>query len=187
MTRNEAILRAAAELFLEDGFAAVGVNDIGARAGISGPGIYRHFASKDEILATLFDQAMDHLLLLVGPPRDDDPRSVLDALIAAQVEFALTDHVLVSVYARESRSLSDPWRRQATRRQREHVERWVDAMAACFPHHDEALLLSCAHACIGMTLSVAQWPKEALTSPGLHETLTAMVHAAVSVLERVDD
>src|ERR1700728_3276921 len=112
MSRDSEILRAAAELFLEHGYAKVRVDDIGARAGISGPAIYHHFGSQDEILATLFDQPMDHLLLLVGPTRDGDPHEQLRALLVAQAEFAVTDRVLVSVYAREGRSLIEPWRRQ---------------------------------------------------------------------------
>src|SRR5947199_7590710 len=59
MDRAQAILDAALELFAEDGFAAVGVDRIGERAGIPGPHIYRHFSGKGELLATLIDQAMD--------------------------------------------------------------------------------------------------------------------------------
>ncbi|WP_200306169.1 TetR/AcrR family transcriptional regulator [Streptomyces adelaidensis] len=52
-TRREQILREAARLFAERGFHGVGVDEIGAAVGISGPGLYRHFAGKDAMLAEL--------------------------------------------------------------------------------------------------------------------------------------
>lgn len=183
MGRDEAILRAAAELFLERGFSRVTVDEIGAQAGVSGPAIYHHFKGKDEILATLFDKAMDDLLLLVGPSDPADPREALDRLVEAQAEFALTDIVLVSVYAREARSLVDPWRRQASRRQRQHVDRWLDAMRACYPRRSEEELLSAAHAVIGLSLSVATWEQAALRTEGLRELLVELMHGALERLE----
>ena len=50
---REQILREAARLFAERGFHGVGVDEIGAAVGISGPGLYRHFAGKDAMLAEL--------------------------------------------------------------------------------------------------------------------------------------
>ncbi|WP_338012452.1 TetR/AcrR family transcriptional regulator [Rhodococcus pyridinivorans] len=38
---------------------------------MSGSAIYRHFKSKDEILATLFDRAIDALLMGVPDSRND--------------------------------------------------------------------------------------------------------------------
>ncbi|MEV7088563.1 TetR/AcrR family transcriptional regulator [Streptomyces sp. NPDC093085] len=51
--RREQILQQAARLFAERGFHGVGVDEIGAAVGISGPGLYRHFAGKDAMLAEL--------------------------------------------------------------------------------------------------------------------------------------
>src|ERR1044072_5435504 len=52
-TRRSAALKEAARLFAERGFHGVGVDEIGAAVGISGPGLYRHFAGKDAMLAEL--------------------------------------------------------------------------------------------------------------------------------------
>lgn len=183
MRRSQEILDASADLFLERGFHNVRLEDIGAAVGVTGPAIYRYFANKDEILTTLFDQAMDHLLLLVVPSSGSDPKASLDALVVAQVEFALTDRQLVSVYAREARSLQDEWRRHVSRRHREHVARWEDALLACFPQRSEGELQSAAHACIGMTLSVAQWPQEVRQTPHVRELLIALVQGAIAALD----
>ena len=51
--RRELLLRAAADLFAARGFHDVGMDDIGAAAGITGPGVYRHFASQQALLEDL--------------------------------------------------------------------------------------------------------------------------------------
>ncbi|MBU2076311.1 MAG: TetR/AcrR family transcriptional regulator, partial [Actinobacteria bacterium] len=52
-TRREQILGTAAELFAARGFHGVSVADLGAACGISGPALYKHFASKDAVLAEM--------------------------------------------------------------------------------------------------------------------------------------
>ncbi|MGQ0480098.1 MAG: TetR/AcrR family transcriptional regulator [Pseudonocardia sp.] len=158
--RERAILDAAARLFHESGFDRVGVDEIGQLAGISGPAIYRYFSGKDEILATLFDAAMDRLLLRCGQ-LPDDPFTALERLLEAHVEFALEDRALLSVYAREERSLTEPWRRRLQRRQREHLERWVDVLGRCLPNRSVAEHQVAAYAAIGMVHSMAEWPRSA--------------------------
>ncbi|GAB3574708.1 hypothetical protein GCM10027406_05120 [Leifsonia lichenia] len=49
------IVDAAAALFVDRGFGAVSLRDIAAAAGLSHPGVLRHFASKDEILDAVVD------------------------------------------------------------------------------------------------------------------------------------
>jgi AcrR family transcriptional regulator len=63
--RHDAILDAARRLFHAQGYERTTIDDIGAAAGISGPGIYRHFAGKQDILAKLVEQGIDlHIALL---------------------------------------------------------------------------------------------------------------------------
>ena len=71
MNRDEQILAAAEKLFFERSFDGVGVDEIGRVAGTSGSSIYRHFPSKDAILAALFDKTLDTLLVRVGEPEED--------------------------------------------------------------------------------------------------------------------
>lgn len=61
-TRREQILREAALLFAERGFHGVGVDEIGAAVGISGPGLYRHFPGKDAMLSELLVGISERLL-----------------------------------------------------------------------------------------------------------------------------
>src|SRR3954466_14610083 len=102
-SRREQILRAAAQLFAERGSRAVGVDDVGAAVGVTGPAIYRHFASKDAMLAEMLVRISERLL--VGASEQvaragGDPAAQLRALIAFQVDFALDNPALITVQDR---------------------------------------------------------------------------------------
>src|SRR5438067_13555796 len=106
MARDREILRVAERLFYERGYGAVPVDLIGAEAGVTGPAIYSHFRGKADILAALFDEAMDRMLVFAGPVRDD-PHEELDGLVRATARFAIENRQLLTVYAREDRALSN--------------------------------------------------------------------------------
>lgn len=128
--RREQLLEAAAQLFSQRGFHAVGIDDIGAAAGISGPGVYRHFASKQALLEALVDRAMTRML--DGAERiaatHEDPRTALDALVALHVGFAVSERALIGVWIRESRSLSVDVRRSLRRRMRAYDQAWLQVL-----------------------------------------------------------
>jgi len=57
--KRGAILRAAVKVFAQKGFFNSKVSDIAGAAGIADGTVYLYFKSKDEILHSIFDQAMD--------------------------------------------------------------------------------------------------------------------------------
>ena len=59
--RRQAILDHSKRLFAASGFRAVSIEEIGAGAGISGPAVYRHFGSKEDILAELLVGISEYL------------------------------------------------------------------------------------------------------------------------------
>lgn len=179
--RERDILDAAARLFHERGFHRVGVDEIGQLAGITGPAIYRHFSGKDEILAALFDSALDRLLLMCGR-LPEDPFTALEALIAAHAEFAIQDRALLSVYTREERSLSEPWRRALLRRRREHLERWLAVVARCFPDRPAIEREAAIQAALGTVHSVAVWPHSARSGIDLSAALVSFVRGGLGSL-----
>jgi len=56
--KREAILRAAVKVFARTGYFSSKVSDIAGEAGIADGTVYLYFKSKDEILHSVFDQAM---------------------------------------------------------------------------------------------------------------------------------
>lgn len=173
------ILDAAKRLFAERGFESVGVDEIGAAAGMTGPAIYRHFRGKDEILAMLFDEAMDRLLSLTGVPLGD-PREDLRSLARGHAEFALSDRALLAIYAREERALTKDHRRRLVRRQRAYVDRWIAALGECMPARSEAQIETAAYALIGMLLSASHWPRGLITANGAIDLMVDLVDHAVT-------
>ncbi len=61
ITRQK-ILDAAHSLFLEQGYHATSMRQIGGRAGVTMGGIYNHFSSKEEIWVAIFTQRLPVLL-----------------------------------------------------------------------------------------------------------------------------
>jgi AcrR family transcriptional regulator len=186
MSREAAILDAARELFYERGYGAVAVDEVGERAGLSGPSIYRYFQSKVEILATLFDRAFDRAIELMGPPRAD-PHDELRALIRAQTTFARTDRKLLAIYSREDRSLSDDSRRRLRRRQHQYTDRWVSAMHRCFPDREELVLISTTHVMMGLLMSSSQWPRAVLAGDQLASLIEGLIWQGLGGLGPEDE
>jgi AcrR family transcriptional regulator len=173
-SRQAMILKAAKELFYERSFAAVGVDEIGQRAGVTGPAIYRHFAGKDEILATLFDDAIDRLVEVTAL-QSEDPWEELEALVRGHALFVLSERKLAGVKIREERSLAEPYRRGLHRRERRYVERWIATLERCFPERDKEELTTAAHVALGALNSVATWSAEAVKGEQTPEIITAVV------------
>jgi AcrR family transcriptional regulator len=138
--RREQLLGAAADLFAARGYHAVGIDDIGAAAGISGPGVYRHFSSKQALLESLCDRAMTRMLQGARHIRaaHEDPAAALEALVDLHVDFAVTHRPLLGVWAREQRALSEEVRRSLRRRQREYERVWRESAAPLRADLDEA-------------------------------------------------
>lgn len=155
----------AAEAFYEKGFHAVGVDELGTRAGLSGPAIYRHFASKDEILATLLNEAMDELLAAAAPAHHD-PAADLDRALRHHLDFAVRGRHLVNLYQREVRSLAEPWKSSFDRRRAEYTARWEALFTRRLPHLAPGTVAALTQSGLGLIFSVSYWPSHALTPPG---------------------
>src|SRR3954453_22242655 len=152
-SRREQILRAAAQLFAERGSRNVGVDDIGAAVGVTGPAIYRHFAGKDAILAEML-VGISERLLAGGTERvaaaGADPEEQLRALVDFQVDFALGNPALITVQDRDLGSLPGAEAAQVRRLQRRYVEEWVTVLARLHPASDAATCRARAHAVFGL-------------------------------------
>lgn len=118
---------AAADLLARRGYHAVSIAEIGAAAGITGSGVYRHFDSKSAVLVALFDQVIDDLLSdekrILDTVADLD--QAMDFLIAGQVEFVVGKRELAQVYHNEINNVPDDDRRRLRRKQRLYLEEWV--------------------------------------------------------------
>jgi AcrR family transcriptional regulator len=172
--RDRRILDAAAVAFHEKGFHGVGMDELGTRAGLSGPSLYRYFAGKDEILARLLDEAMDELLGATVPV-DDDPMSDLVRALRHHVRFTTTNRHLVTLHQREERALVEPWATAFVRRRRQYTRAWESLVAHALPALDEPAVATTTQACLGLVFSVAIWPERALAAPDVEDRILELV------------
>lgn len=131
LPRREKLLEAAAQLFAERGYHDVGIDDIGAAAGISGPGVYRHFPGKQALLGELCDRGMSRMLTGARqiPASHDSPSAALEALVDLHVRFAVEERSLIAVWTRETRALPDGVRRSLRRRMKAYEDVWAAVLA----------------------------------------------------------
>ncbi|NDZ82835.1 TetR/AcrR family transcriptional regulator [Streptomyces sp. SID10853] len=186
-TRREQILKEAARLFAERGFHGVGVDEIGAAVGISGPGLYRHFAGKDAMLAELL-VGISERLLDGGRTRAESavggPAAVLASLIDGHIDFALDDRPLITVHDRELDRLRDSDRKAVRRLQRQYVELWVTVVRELYPRTPEQEARAAVHAVFGLLNSTPHLGTGGL--PGRTATgalLRRLAHGAFAALD----
>jgi len=181
-SRREQILDAAAELFARHGFHGVGINDIGAAVGISGPALYRHFRSKDAVLGEMLTSISELLLSGAQARVDDagDPENSISSLIRWQVDFALDNPALITVQERDLGNLADTDRQRVRALQRRYVEVWVTTIRRARPEVGEPAARAAAHALFGLINST---PHSAhLDRAQMSDLLAAMAYAAVHSL-----
>lgn len=179
-SRREEILDAAARLFARHGFHGVSIDDIGAAVGISGPGLYRHFASKTAVLAEMLLRISQQLL-------DDGSRAVvaaadapaaLDALVRQHIDFALAQPALITVHDRELGNVPEADRRRVRRLQRLYVEEWVTVLSELFPGSQQERLRAATHATFGLLNSTPHSAAE-IEAAEMAKLLRTMAHAAL--------
>ncbi|WP_067470166.1 TetR/AcrR family transcriptional regulator [Nocardia amamiensis] len=105
--RKVQIIRAAARAFSERGYYPVGVDEIAAEVGISGPALYRHFTNKYALLVAAAEEGARHLLTVAQTADDTrrDPAQRLDALIRAISEHTIEIRREAGLYRWERRYL----------------------------------------------------------------------------------
>ncbi|HQU27234.1 MAG TPA: TetR/AcrR family transcriptional regulator [Acidimicrobiales bacterium] len=134
-TRRDQILAAAARLFAERGFHGVTIEGLGEAVGISGPAVYKHFASKDAVLGELLVGVSESLLAgaLAVVADAPHPGAALAGLVAFHTDFALTGADLIRVQDRDLANLSAPSARRVRSLQRAYLELWVGALRRVRP------------------------------------------------------
>jgi AcrR family transcriptional regulator len=179
--RSRRILDEAAVAFREKGFHGVGMDELGTRAGLSGPSLYRHFAGKDEILATLLNLALDELVPATAVQLDD-PVADLDRALRHHVRFALERRDLVVLHQREAGNLVEPWAPAFARRMGHYTRGWERLFARRLPELDPETLAAVTQAGLGTVFSVSTWPARArqLAPPAVEELVLGLLHGGLS-------
>ncbi|WP_448655562.1 TetR/AcrR family transcriptional regulator [Microbacterium lacticum] len=134
-SRRADLLRAAASLFAERGFAAVSTVELGDAVGMSGPALYNYVRSKDELLQELLQGASEQLVagardILGG---DLSAHATLVALIGFHIDFATSEPDIIRIQDRELGQLPVEVNRRVRGLQREYVQIWDGVLARVCP------------------------------------------------------
>jgi TetR/AcrR family transcriptional regulator len=91
--RRDAILRAAARLFRERGFADTGMRDIAAAADLSAANLYHYFDGKNDLLFYCQDRALDRMIAAVASARRESSSATerLRLVFAAHLQTLLDE------------------------------------------------------------------------------------------------
>ena len=184
MSRRDEILATAAELFARRGFHGVSVADLGAACGISGPALYKHFPSKDAMLAEML-VGISEELLTVGRDRvatASGPADAVTALIDWHTDFALTNRALIVVQDRDWSSLPDEAREKVRHLQREYVDVWADQLRALDATLTADRARARAHVAFGLLNSTPH--SGLLPDAEMRQLLSQMAAAALGLLTR---
>jgi AcrR family transcriptional regulator len=125
------VLAGAIRAFVATGYHGANMRSIAREAGISVPGVYHHYASKQELLVRILDLTMGDLIWRVEQARDeaDDPVEGVSLVVEALALFHARRNQLAFIGASEMRSL-EPENYRRIARQRNHVQAVLDDQIA---------------------------------------------------------
>ncbi len=123
-------LAAALAAFVEQGYHGTSVRDIARRAGLSVPGLYHHYPSKQALLVGLMTTSMDELLARSSAAECEagpSPKHRFDAVVESLLLFHMhrRDHAFLG--STEIRSL-EPSNRGYLVGRRDEQQRMLDAI-----------------------------------------------------------
>ena len=159
----------------------MGVDAIANSADVAKMTLYKHFASKDAVLAEML-VSISERLLAVGRERSEaapDPRSAVRALVEWHVDFALRDRALIVVQDRDWESLPGEARERVRTLQREYVDLWAARLREVHPGLRLDSARAMAHAAFGLLNSTPH--SGLLPDARMRELLSQMACAALGV------
>lgn len=176
-SRREELLTAALSLFRERGYAAVSMEDIGARAGMAGPSIYRYFPGKAAILVAGGYRMADRLAQDAEKATALPPVEALRSLATSYVDTVLRSDNIMANFVSELGNLPDRDRKELVRLQRAYVAEWVRQLRleAELTEQEAKVVV---HAALTIVNDLARTPR-LLTRPRIAAEL---VELAVAVL-----
>ena len=120
------VLEAAAQLFRQKGYAATSMQDIAAAVALQKASLYHHVESKQDILFSLLEQALDMLISDMRPVVDSDlsPKEKLQLAMQVYVGRLTIDANLAAVLLFEHRNLDQKLRERHNIRRDRYEALW---------------------------------------------------------------
>ncbi|ORW24354.1 TetR/AcrR family transcriptional regulator [Mycobacterium palustre] len=154
-SRQKEFIAAAARLFSARGYHAVGINEISAELGLSGPAIYNHYSSKQALLIAVLD---DVITTHLESTRDlvsslTDPYETLAAIIDHHLAFVFDQYENIVTWRTEFRNLPEADSHRLRYLQRLFIGEWVRTVSKLRPELDEGVVRAMCDAAIALLQS----------------------------------
>ncbi|OUS93456.1 TetR/AcrR family transcriptional regulator [Rhodococcus sp. NCIMB 12038] len=159
------VLAAALAAFVEKGYDGASIREIASRAGLSVPGLYHHYPSKQALLVGLTNVVMRDLLdrsraavSEAGPT----PGERFDAVIESLLRFHMYRREQAFVASRETRSM-EPESRQAYIALRDEQQEMLDDIVrdgVAAGHFRTPFPEDASRAVVTMCVAVSTWYRE---------------------------
>lgn len=175
-------LAEAARLFAAHGFHAVSIAAVGEAVGVSGPALYRHFDSKEDMLSQVLLSASQRLVAGLTELLDPEahPREVIEDLVSFHLDFALSSRDVIRLQDRELASLTPAANKEVRRLQRHYLDAWAEVVRRLRPDLSVPASRVLMHAVFGILNSTAH--NEAIAAEDLtREVLRGAALAALGV------
>lgn len=128
LSRKEQVIRSAAQLFREKGYAASSMRDLAQNLGIEAASLYSHIKSKEEILQSLcFDMAAEFRKSLQEvETKKVSASEKLKLGIIGHIQVMAKDLIASAVFMNEHRHLSQPYLRDFLLLRINYINRFKD-------------------------------------------------------------
>lgn len=182
LPRRELLLTAAAELFLRNPYDLVTVEMICAKAGISGPGLYRHFRNKQALLIAVVEAPLEYLqeFARAVTEAESDPRAAMRTMVEFHVGSVVSAPPTTLIFLKNELAFPEVDRRRIRRAMNLYAEEWISVVSPLRPDLSEPEVRVLTQAVFSMLNSVATLNR-GLDGQTLVKTMsTAALHALLS-------
>jgi AcrR family transcriptional regulator len=137
-SRREQLLTQATRMFAAQGYAQVGIEDIGNAVGIAGPSVYNHWPTKLDLLTSALQRGAAALAMDVATTyrQAANPADALRRLLHSYVELSHSHSDIFGLLITDIEHLPDEERHAIRRAQHEYVTEWTHLLRLHQPHLD---------------------------------------------------
>ncbi|UOT03736.1 TetR/AcrR family transcriptional regulator [Rhodococcus opacus] len=181
-SRRELLLRVAADLFLHKPYDSVTVEMICAKAGISAPGLYRHFQNKQALLIAVVENPLEflHQSARATVESEPDPRAALDAMVEFHIRSVLSAAPTTLIFLKNEHAFPETDRRRIRRAMNMYAEEWISTVSSLRPELSDPEVRLLTQAVFSMLNTVPTLNK-GLDQESIVKTMsTAAVQALIS-------
>ncbi len=124
LQKTEEIYRVIARLFAYRGYHSTSMREIARELGMNQSSLYHYFASKQDILFTLMNDAMDDVLAILEEISSTDllPEDRLNRVLSFYTQYYAGDQERLILLINEMNSLNEEYRSILVGKQRQYVQ-----------------------------------------------------------------